>query len=120
MIKNINVEQAKQLLNSNDTFIINILAAWCTDCTEQAKNTPSFTQYFTNPNIPFYQLNVQETKNVFISAEHQQVTDLLGGRGYPRTVLIKEGIICDADNVEIISSESLRQLAEKFKIQLTT
>lgn len=119
MIKNINAEQALQLLDSKDTFIINIVAAWCPDCTDQAENTPTFAQHFFNLDIPFYLLNVQDSKNVYISDVHQQVTELLGGRGYPRTALIKQGVICDADNVEIISSEALQQLAEKFTAQLT-
>jgi len=118
MIKNINAVQAQQLLTTTDTFIINIVASWCSDCTDQAENTPNFAQHFTNMNIPFYQLNVQDIKNEFISEVHHQTTESLGGHGYPRTVLINKGKISDADNVEVITSESLKQLTEKFMTKL--
>ena len=118
MIKKISAVQAQQLMTTNDTFIINIVASWCSDCTEQAENTPNFAKHFSDMNIDFYQLNVQNTKSEFLSDSHQQITELFGGHGYPRTVLVKEGKILDSENVEVISNTSLTHLAEKFTSKL--
>ncbi|WP_354625363.1 periplasmic thioredoxin of cytochrome c-type biogenesis [Psychromonas sp. MME2] len=114
MLKNITAQQATALLDSKDTFIINIVASWCSDCVDQSKNIADFAAYCCENKIPVYQLNVQDIKNEYLSATHEAVTMCLGGRGYPRTALIKAGIIVDADNVEVISSDALAQLAEKF------
>jgi len=50
-----------------------------------------------------------------LSDAHKELTQLLGGHGYPRTVLIQKGKIIDADNVEVISEEALDKLAAKFE-----
>ncbi|WP_019615155.1 peroxiredoxin family protein [Psychromonas ossibalaenae] len=115
MIKYINAAQAHELITSTNTCIINIVAEWCSDCTQQADNFPQFAHSFTEKGIAVYQVNVQKVKNDFLSDAHQELTTLLGGPGYPRTVLIKKGKIIDADNVEVISDEALGKLAEKFE-----
>jgi thiol-disulfide isomerase/thioredoxin len=118
MIKNIDPTKANQLLNSNESFIINIVASWCSDCTAQAENFPLFAEQFASKGIAVYQVNVQDEKNQYISAEHEALTLKLGGRGYPRTVLIANSKIVDADNIEIISHEQLLMLANKFNFLL--
>jgi len=118
MIKYINAAQAQDLMRAENTCILNIVAAWCSDCTRQSKNVGSFTQGFTKKNISVYQVNMQDDKNLFLSPLHQQLTALFGGHGFPRTVLIKKGKIADANNVEIISAEQLAELGDKFRKQL--
>lgn len=118
MTKYIVAEQANELITSGNTCILNIVAAWCTDCTKQAASFAAFANCFTPQGVPVYELNVQDQKNVFLSPLHQQLTERLGGHGFPRTVLICEGKIVDADNVEVISAEQLFSLAEKFQKQL--
>lgn len=118
MIKYISVEQAQDLMQSEQTCIFNLVAAWCSDCTEQSKNFHSFARIFTEQAISVYEINVQNEKNLFLSPSHQQLTKLFGGHGFPRTVLIKKGKKADADNVEVISEEQLAELADKFKKQL--
>jgi len=119
MITNIDPTKANQLLNSNESFIINIVASWCSDCTAQAENFPVFAEQFTVKGVAVYQVNVQDVKNQYISAEHEALTVKLGGRGYPRTVLISNNKIVDPNNVEIISREQLLTLADKFNVLLT-
>ncbi|MCG6202554.1 peroxiredoxin family protein [Psychromonas antarctica] len=118
MIKYINADHLQDLMEAKKTCILNIVAAWCTDCTEQAKNVHSFAHSFTEKGISVFQINVQDEKNLFISPLHQQLTCLFGGHGFPRTILIKQGKIVDADNIEVISKKQLAQLADKFKKQL--
>lgn len=67
---------------------------------------------------PVYQINVQDVKNQYISAEHEALTVKFGGRGYPRTVLILNNNIVDPNNVEIISRAQLLSLANKFSLLL--
>jgi thiol-disulfide isomerase/thioredoxin len=118
MIKNIDPTKANQLLNSNESFIINIVTSWCSDCTAQAENLPLFAEQFAIKGVAVYQINVQDVKNQYISAEHEALTVKLGGRGYPRTVLILNNKIVDPDNIEIVSSEQLLTLANRFSLRL--
>ena len=118
MIKYINAAQAQDLMRAENTCILNLVAAWCSDCTRQSKNVGSFAQGFTKKGISVYNVNVQDEKNLFLSPLHQQLTEQFGGHGFPRTILIKEGKSADANNVEVISEEQLAELADKFRKQL--
>jgi thiol:disulfide interchange protein len=98
-----------------DTFVVNLVAAWCPDCTHrQELHIGSFAQKMKSHGIDVLQVNVQLLKGDFIGAEHEQMTTQFGGHGYPRTVLINHGIVVDQDNVEIITEDTLSQLARKF------
>lgn len=118
MIKYIDAKQAKDLISSGNTCILNIVAAWCSDCTKQAANFAPFANCFTQQGFAVYELNVQDDKHVFLSPQHQQLTEQFGGHGFPRTALLSKGKIVDADNIEVISAEQLSTLAEKFQKQL--
>lgn len=105
---------------AGDTFVVNIVAAWCSDCTEkQALHINTFTQIINSHNIDVLQITVQLIKGVFISLEHEKITTFFGGHGYPRTVLIKEGYLADNKNVEVVTKDALSELANKF-IQIIT
>jgi thiol-disulfide isomerase/thioredoxin len=100
---------------AGDTFVVNIVAAWCPDCTErQAPHIDGFTQKMNSADIDVLQVNVQLQKGDFISVEHEQVTTLFGGHGFPRTVLIKNGDVVDKGNVEVVTENALSALASKF------
>jgi thiol-disulfide isomerase/thioredoxin len=118
MIKNIDPAKANQLLNSNASFILNIVTSWCGDCTAQAENFPLFADQFAVKGIAVYQINVQDVKDQYISAEHEVLTVKFGGRGYPRTALVLNNKIVDANNVEMVSREQLSILANKFNLRL--
>ncbi|PKH02968.1 periplasmic thioredoxin of cytochrome c-type biogenesis [Psychromonas sp. MB-3u-54] len=126
MIKNIDltidltidITKAEQLFSGNEVFVLNIVASWCSDCTAQAENLSLFSQLLSAQGVPVYQLNVQDIKNQYLSARHEALTVKLGGRGYPRTVLMSGNKIVDAENVEIISREQLAALADKFTLLL--
>ena len=119
MIKYADVAQIHDLNKLKETYILNLVVAWCPDCTEQAKNLNYFASCFIESGIVVYELNVQDTKNLFLSPALQHLTEQLGGHGFPRTILIKNGESIDADNVEVISKVQLSALAEKFKEQLS-
>jgi thiol-disulfide isomerase/thioredoxin len=118
MIKNIDLTKVDQLFSSSDVFVLNIVASWCSDCTAQAENLPAFAPLCSTGRLPFYQLNVQDIKDQYLSAQHEALTIKLGGRGYPRTVLMSGNKIVDSDNVEIIRREQLVALADKFTLLL--
>jgi len=63
---------------------------------------------------------VQEERRVYLSDEHESFVDALGGHGFPRTVLYRDGIALDYHNVEVITDEALRSLAKRFEKQLLT
>lgn len=112
--------EVSQLMTLGDTFIINVVTAWCPDCTvRQKQHIGSFAHKLHQHEIDVLQVNVQLVKDEFISAEHEQLTNKFGGHGYPRTVFIKQGNVLDQNNVEIITQESLSALATKF-IQMNT
>tara|TARA_R110001583_G_scaffold41314_3_gene131542 strand:- start:538 stop:918 length:381 start_codon:yes stop_codon:yes gene_type:complete len=98
-----------------DTFVVNLVAAWCPDCTVRQKPyIDGFAQKMKAHDIDVLQVNVQLLRGDFISDEHHQLTDQFGGHGYPRTVLIHNGTAVDKNNVEIIAEDTLSELARKF------
>ncbi|MCE0492734.1 TlpA family protein disulfide reductase [Vibrio salinus] len=102
-------------IERKETFVVNVVTAWCPDCTErQSQHIDAFVQHLNEQHIDVFQVNVQMTKGVFISEAHETLTNRFGGHGYPRTVLIKEGVIADKDNVEVITETGLSDLSSKF------
>jgi len=101
-------------LKNNDTFVLNIIANWCSDCTEQDNNIQVFIDKLSSQKVDLFNLVAQQNKAQFIDTETQALITELGGHGYPRTVFIKQGKIIDEKNVEIISEKQLINLAEKF------
>ena len=118
MVKPVNAEQIQDIIKLKETCILNLVASWCSDCTEQSNNFNFFASSFIAQGVSVYELNVQDDKNIFLSPLHLQLTQQFGGHGFPRTILIREGESIDADNVEVISKEKLSELADKFKEQL--
>ena len=113
------VQEITTHINNNETFVINILASWCPDCTRRQKpNMPPFIQAMQANGTPVYEIVVQHAPYQFLSPEHEELTALFGGHGFPRTALVKAGTIIDADNVEVTSAGALAVLAEKFVQQL--
>ncbi len=106
----------EQKILNKDSFILNVVATWCSDCTEQAHNLESFVAAVSEFDLSVFELTAQEAKGEYKSAEIADLIAQLGGHGFPRTVLIKKGNIISADNVEMISEQELLQLAKKFKL----
>jgi len=118
MIETKMVQQVQASIANGETCIVNLTATWCPDCTEQAENLAQFADAFAEKSVPCYTLAVQVEKRVYLSDEHESFTESVGGHGFPRTVLVINGEIVDADNVEVISKEQLTELADKFVAQL--
>ena len=107
--------EVRRRMALGDTFVVNLVAAWCPDCTErQELHIESFTRKMKSHGIDVLQVNVQLLRGNFVSDEHEQITTQFGGHGYPRTVLINHGNVVDQDNVEIITEDKLFELARKF------
>lgn len=100
-------------INGQESFVLNIVASWCPDCTEeQAPNLAGFAEQIKP--LELVNLKVQEQKRVYLSEEHERFTKQLGGHGFPRTVLFLRGVAVDAENVEVLTADALRALAEHF------
>lgn len=107
--------EVNRRMAAGDTFVVNVVAAWCSDCTErQTPHIDGLVQVMKSHKIDVLQINVQFLKGDFISSDHEQLTTLFGGHGYPRTVLIKHGDVADKNNIEIITEDALSELARKF------
>ncbi|MFT6806290.1 MAG: thiol:disulfide interchange protein [Glaciecola sp.] len=107
--------EVNRRMASGDTFVVNVVTAWCPDCTErQKRHIGSFAQEMKSLGIDVLQVNVQLLRGHFIGAEHEKMTTQFGGHGYPRTVLIHHGNVADQNNVEIITEDTLSELARKF------
>ena len=114
-LKNVEPAEVNRRMTMGDTFVVNLVAAWCPDCTERQKlHIGGFAQKMKFHGIDVLQVNVQLLKGRFIGVEHEQITNQFGGHGYPRTVLIKHGNVADQNNVEIIAEDTLSELARKF------
>jgi thiol:disulfide interchange protein len=105
--------EVRQRMQDAESFVLNVVAAWCPDCTErQQPNFPTFVEKMKGAGIPVYQCCVQTKKLVFDSAEHEELTAELGGHGYPRTVFFKEGKML-LSRVEVMDSLALSMLADE-------
>jgi hypothetical protein len=106
--------EVRQRMKENETFVLNVVASWCPDCTErQQPNFPGFVQKMEEAGMPVYQCCVQTEKLVFISDEHELLTDNFGGHGYPRTVLVTAGKMADS-RVEVMDALALSMLADEY------
>jgi hypothetical protein len=114
-IQTVEPSEVNRRMTAGETFVVNVVTAWCPDCTERQKlHIDGFTQKMKPYEIDVLQINVQLVKGEFIGAEHEQITDQFGGHGYPRTVLINNGNVVDQNNVEVITESALSDLARKF------
>lgn len=112
----LDLSKVLEKLNNKQTFVLNVIASWCPDCTErQAPNLENFSQSFDDVNLEVVNLLVQEEKRVYLTQEHQEFVNGLGGHGFPRTVLFVNGNNVDSDNVEIITEPQLEDLSQKFR-----
>lgn len=106
-------------LKNKGTFVLNIVAHWCPDCTKsQLSHLLAFRQSLNENGLPFFQYCPQIERRVFISSKDESLTEQFGGHGFPRTVLVIRGKITDANNVEVIEEKSLQALATRFINQL--
>lgn len=114
-MSDISPQEVIEKMKDGEMFIINIVTAWCPDCTvRQRPNLPGFKDKLSQHKLSVFEITVQNEQNIYLSQEHENITDLCGGHGFPRTVLIKSGEIADSNNVEVTSAEALKGLAEKF------
>lgn len=113
------LHEVKSRIENKETFVLNMTARWCPDCVEkQIVHLPEFETGLSNSDLELVNLEVQREKRVFLSKEHELFVESLGGHGYPRTVLFIAGTAKDADNVEFVSAEQLKELSERFLSQL--
>ncbi|AGF77632.1 hypothetical protein UWK_01060 [Desulfocapsa sulfexigens DSM 10523] len=118
MIRELSPAEVQEQMNQKETFVLNVIAAWCPDCmVRQQPHFPGFAQKMETAGIPVYQCCVQTEKLIFISDEHQSLTDAFGGHGYPRTVLIANGVMVDS-RVEVMDALALSMLADEFLQQV--
>ncbi len=107
--------EVRNKINKGETFIVNVVTDWCPDCTQRQR--PCFSEFVNKMNlyhIPVFQLTVQYERLVFLSDEHENLTNDFGGHGYPRTVLIVNGEIQADSRVEVVTPEALDAMADDF------
>lgn len=118
MIQEQSPAEVRQRMKEKETFVLNVVAAWCPDCTvRQQPHFPGFVRKMEEADIPVYQCCVQTERLVFISEEHELLTNDFGGHGYPRTVLITDGTMADS-RVEVMDALALSMLAGEFMQRL--
>jgi len=117
-IKMIKPDTFYEKIEQQDSFVLNIVASWCSDCTDQQNNISSLVDTL-DVKLPVVQLTAQNEKGVFIDQQHQDLVDEMGGHGYPRTILVIAGKVLSTDNVEVIKQQDLINLANKFNVLLS-
>jgi hypothetical protein len=114
MIKEQNPTDIRARMKHKETFVLNVVSTWCPDCVErQQPNFPEFVQKMEESGIPVYQCCMQVERLIFVSPEHESLTDDFGGHGYPRTVLILNGNMVDS-RVEVMEPLALSMMADSF------
>ncbi|XOV80601.1 MAG: periplasmic thioredoxin of cytochrome c-type biogenesis [Aestuariibacter sp.] len=117
MLRRLTLGEVQELITGKHSFVLNVIANWCPDCTEkQAPNLPLFVEQLDIVGLDVINLIVQEEKRVYMSRAHEDFVSMLGGHGFPRTVLYLDGKVVDANNVEILTKANLALLLEKFKV----
>ncbi|TEW55925.1 hypothetical protein E2R68_02205 [Psychromonas sp. RZ22] len=106
--------EVNEKIENKQSFVLNIVATWCSDCMDQQENIISFVNELKQQELDVVQLIAQHEKGVFVDLAYQQLVEHFGGHGYPRTVLIKNGEAVSTSNVEIISETELLALATEF------
>lgn len=115
MLIDATLNEIENLMTAQQSFVLNIIASWCPDCTErQATQIDGFADRLQPAGLDVYQLNVQDEKRVYLNDALAQFVAELGGHGFPRTVLFHHGKPVDADNVEVFTEDGLKLLAGKF------
>ncbi|CAH0990296.1 hypothetical protein SIN8267_00388 [Sinobacterium norvegicum] len=111
----ISLGDIQQLVGNEQTFVLNIIAAWCSDCTErQAPLFNAFTELLAEQGITVYQLLAQQQKNQFIDDEIAAFVDSVGGHGFPRTVYFSRGLSTALNEIELITSDLLHDYSDKI------
>lgn len=116
----ITASELDEKIKQKQSFILNVTATWCSDCTDQGINLQTFANTMATAEFAVFNLTAQKEKRVFIDSQYETLINKLGGHGFPRTILIKGGVILSADNVEVISELALIRLALKFKSLIST
>lgn len=98
----------------NQTFVLNITAAWCPDCMQQAQFFDEFVGQMQAKGIDVLEFVAQQERKKFISESHEAVARQFGEPRFPRTALVLNGEIADGDNIEIMTRGGLVALAAKF------
>lgn len=114
MLKDISPGEVRERIVRGETFVVNMVASWCPDCREgQRPHLPEFAEQLEKAGISVCECRVQEEKLVFLSREHEALTNDFGGHGYPRTVLVVKGAVEDS-RVEVVDPLSLGILATEW------
>ncbi len=114
-INEVSVSDLQQRIINRENLVVNIIADWCPDCTEEQRpHLPAFVQRLQAIGLSFYNLKVQVHKGEFISSAHEKITESFGGHGYPRTVLIVAGEVRDNSAVEYLDGDALAELVKRF------
>ncbi len=112
------LSEIQQWIEKEQTFVLNIVAQWCTDCTQQqSRYIASFSNQLASAGIEFAQLLAQTDKHVYLSEQVQRFVENLGGHGFPRTLLFVNGVASEASYVEVITQQGLEALAGHFIAQ---
>lgn len=113
----VTLAEVETRLAAGDTFVLNQVAEWCPDCTERQRPAlPAFEAALARGGLPLLTLCVQQTRGVYLDEGHAQLSARIGGAGYPRTLLVKDGQPASVDSglnrVEVMSESALIAYAE--------
>jgi thiol-disulfide isomerase/thioredoxin len=108
-------EQVDNYIQNKKTFVLNVVSSWCPDCTErQQPHFPAFAARLQAADISVYQITVQQERLVFLSKEHEKLVEMFGGHGYPRTVLVIQGVVQADSRVEVMTPFELDMMATEY------
>ena len=113
----VTLAEVEARLAAGDTFVLNQVAEWCPDCTKRQRPAlPAFEAALARGGLPLVTLCVQQTRGVYLSDAHAQLSERIGGAGYPRTLLVRHGQPASLDSglnrVEVMSEPDLVAYAE--------
>lgn len=113
----VTLAEVETRLAAGDTFVLNQVAEWCPDCTERQRPAlPAFEAALARGGLPLLTLCVQQTRGVYLDEGHALLSARIGGAGYPRTLLVKDGQPASVDSglnrVEVMSEPELIAYAE--------
>lgn len=106
--------ECNKKIQLKQTFVLNIVASWCSDCTAQQENIPYFKNKLIEKNIDVFELIAQHHKDDFVDHSTMLLVEKMGGHGYPRTILFVNGEAVSCDNIEVINRAQLCELATQF------
>ncbi|MCB0339386.1 MAG: hypothetical protein KDD53_07270 [Bdellovibrionales bacterium] len=124
-IRELEPSEVQAKIDNGETFVVNVETTWCSDCQIQNPNLGGFARTLDEAGISFFKFTVSREISpesartpIYLSDEHERLMLELGGKGFPRTVLVLKGVIQKDSVVEQTHPLQLASFAKRVILRV--